>query len=251
MNAIRIAWLSAEDPPNQFPDVETALREPDGLLAAGGDLSVDRLLAAYRRGIFPWYDDGQPILWWSPDPRCVLRPGDLQISRRLAQYARQSEFTVHFNSGFGDVIRACAGERRSQQGTWITDDMIAAYENLHAAGWAHSIEIRDGATLVGGLYGLCIGRVFFGESMFSDADNASKFAMLGLASHMLDQGLELIDCQVVSQHLITMGAETIPRVEFAAALELLCEPAAPLESWPRDANSVATTFAKWRTAALH
>ena len=250
MTAIRIAWLSAEDPPESFPDVETALREPDGLLAAGGDLSQDRILCAYRSGIFPWYDDGQPILWWSPDPRCVLRPDKLRVSRRLAQYARRSALTLHFNSRFGDVIRACAGERRSRQGTWITADMIAAYEDLHAAGWAHSVEVKEDDRLVGGLYGLGIGKVFFGESMFSEVANASKFAMLGLTSHMLQQGLELIDCQVVSQHLLSIGAETIPRREFSAALQALCEPATPARSWPAAPVAVAAALKNWQTAAL-
>ena len=251
MSAIRIAWLSAEDPPGNFPDVETALREPDGLLAAGGDLSMERILAAYRHGIFPWYDEGQPILWWSPDPRCVLRPQELRVSRRLAQYARRSNLTLHFNTAFGDVIRACAGERRSQQGTWITTEMISAYEDLHASGWAHSVEIRDEGQLVGGLYGLCIGRVFFGESMFSSTDNASKFAMLGLAAHMLDRGLELIDCQVVSQHLLSIGAMTIPRREFSAALRTLCEPATPVADWPAEPIAIPDALHNWCTAALH
>ena len=251
MNAIRIAWLSAADDPDSFPDVETALREPDGLLAAGGDLCQERILAAYRNGIFPWYDEGQPILWWSPDPRCILRPRSLRVSRRLAQYARRSDLTVHFNTAFGDVIRACAGERRSQQGTWITREMLTAYEELHLSGWAHSVEVRDGSRLVGGLYGLCIGRVFFGESMFSDADNASKFAMLGLAAQMLEQGLELIDCQVVSPHLVSLGAETIPRREFSAALSKLCEPAERASNWPAAAIPVADGLRNWRTAALH
>ena len=250
MNAIRIAWLSAEDPPDSFPDVEAALHEPDGLLAAGGDLAADRILAAYRKGIFPWYDEGQPILWWSPDPRCILRPGQLRVSRRLVQYARQSNLTVRFNSAFSTVIRACAGERRSQQGTWITDDMIVAYEGLHASGWAHSVEICDGDTLVGGLYGLCIGRVFFGESMFSDADNASKFAMLGLAGHMLEQGLELIDCQVVSPHLLSIGAGTMPRQEFSAELATLCDPATPVTAWPAAPIAVPAALKSWQAAAL-
>ena len=251
MNAMRIAWLSPDDPAGRFPNVESALREPDGLLAAGGDLAQERILAAYRRGIFPWYDDGQPILWWSPDPRCVLRPERLQISRRLAQYARASTLVLHFNSAFAAVIRACAGERRSQQGTWITAEMITAFNNLHRTGWAHSIEVFDGDDLVGGLYGLCIGRVFFGESMFSSADNASKFAMLGLAATMLAHDLELIDCQVVSPHLMTVGAETLPRREFSALLDRLCNPATRFTDWPTAPLPVADALRDWRAAALH
>jgi len=246
-----IVWLSPADLPNEFPDVETALREPDGLLAAGGDLSADRLLTAYRRGIFPWYDAGQPILWWAPDPRCILRPADLRISRRVAQYARKSTLALKFNRAFGDVIRACAGERRSQQDTWITAEMISAYEQLHASGWAHSIEVWDGRQLVGGIYGVCIGRVFFGESMFSAVDNASKFALLGLSSHMLANGLELIDCQVVSQHLVTLGATTVPRQEFTAVLAELCSPATPCSGWPSESRPVAESLHNWRSAALH
>lgn len=251
MNSQRIVWLSPDDSPDNFPDVETALREPDGLLAAGGDLSSDRLLAAYRHGVFPWYDAGQPILWWSPDPRCVLRPAELRISRRLEQYARSSTLTLRFNHAFGDVMQACAGERKSQQGTWITAEMISAYERLHANNWAHSVEVWDKDDLVGGLYGLCIGRVFFGESMFSAVDNASKFAMLGLASHMLENGIELLDCQVVSGHLMTMGAKTIPRREFTELLDSLCSPACPLADWPAKSLSIADSLRDWRIAALH
>ncbi|MDH3532958.1 MAG: leucyl/phenylalanyl-tRNA--protein transferase [Gammaproteobacteria bacterium] len=251
MSERRIAWLSPDDFPDAFPDVETALREPNGLLAAGGDLSANRLLTAYRRGIFPWYDAGQPILWWAPDPRCVLRPQDLRISRRLAQYARQSTLSLEFNSAFGDVMRACAGKRRSQQGTWITAEMLNAYEQLHASGWAHSVEVWDGRQLVGGVYGVCIGRVFFGESMFSAIDNASKFALLGLCSHMLANGLKLLDCQVASRHLLTLGATMLPRQEFTALLADLCSPAASCANWPGDSLPVAESLHIWRSVALH
>lgn len=234
MKPNRIAWLSPSDPPDAFPDVEDALTEPDGLLAAGGDLSPERLLAAYGKGIFPWYDDGQPILWWSPDPRCVMRPPDLHISRRLRQEMRKSTAQLRFNHAFTDVIRACAGERKSQQGTWITQDMIAAYERLHGDGWAHSIEIWQDDELTGGVYGLCIGKVFFGESMFSAKPNASKIALLGLTKHMQEYDLDLIDCQVVSQHLITLGASVIPRSEFTQIIDQACDPPNPHGSWPRD-----------------
>jgi leucyl/phenylalanyl-tRNA--protein transferase len=233
MNPNRIAWLSPSDPPDSFPDVETALSEPDGLLAAGGDLSPERLLTAYGSGIFPWYDDGQPILWWSPDPRCVLRPQDLHVSRRLQQQVRASTAEIRFDHSFGDVIRACAGERKSQQGTWITSEMIAAYELLHTGGWAHSIEVWDDGKLEGGLYGLCIGKVFFGESMFSARANTSKMALLGLTEHMQANDLEVIDCQVVSQHLITLGANVIPRNEFTQILAQACKPPIRHENWPK------------------
>ncbi|MDH3613964.1 MAG: leucyl/phenylalanyl-tRNA--protein transferase [Gammaproteobacteria bacterium] len=233
MNANRIVWLSPSDPPDAFPDVGNALKEPDGLLAAGGDLSSKRLLAAYSSGIFPWYDDGQPILWWSPDPRCVLRPDELHVSRRLQQQIRGSTAQLRFNQAFGDVIRACAGDRKSQQGTWITEDMIVAYEQLHADGWAHSIEVWEDGDLTGGLYGLCIGKVFFGESMFSARANSSKMALLGLTEHMQHHDLELIDCQVVSQHLVTLGACVIPRAEFTQILDQACAPPTRHDDWPQ------------------
>lgn len=239
MSPGRITWLSASDPPSAFPDVENSLTEPDGLLAAGGDLSVERLLAAYARGIFPWYEEGQPILWWSPDPRCVLWPANLHISRRLRQQMRNSTAELRFNCSFSNVVRECAGERRSQQGTWITDEMIAAYEQLHDDGWAHSIEIWDNDDLVGGLYGICIGKVFFGESMFSKMPNSSKMAMLGLASHMQSSGLELIDCQVVSRHLMTLGAQVITRSEFTDFLASACNSQAPQHDWPARSTPVA------------
>lgn len=252
MNEQKIVWLSPGDAPGAFPDVSTALREPNGLLAAGGDLSESRLLAAYQRGIFPWYEKGQPTLWWAPDPRCILRPQDLRVSRRFAQYARKSTLSIKFNRAFGQVIRACSGKRRSQQGTWITAEMISAFERLHVGGWAHSIEIWDDQHLVGGVYGLCIGRVFFGESMFSSVANASKFALLGLCAQMLDHGLELLDCQMVSQHLTTMGAIAIPRQEFTVLLGTMCDPAVACAAWPREPLPVAESLRRWRTvAALH
>jgi leucyl/phenylalanyl-tRNA---protein transferase len=244
MTANRIVWLSPSDPPDAFPDVADALTEPDGLLAAGGDLNASRLLAAYRIGIFPWYDDGQPILWWSPDPRCVLRVDDLHVSRRLRQQLRKSTAELRFNHAFTDVIRACAGERKSQQGTWITRDMITAYEQLHADGWAHSIEVWDGDALTGGIYGLSIGRVFFGESMFSAKANASKIALVGLTGQMKATGLEIIDCQVVSQHLMTLGATVIPRAEFTQILDTACDPPSQTENWPEKSTPAAELLLK-------
>jgi leucyl/phenylalanyl-tRNA--protein transferase len=228
----RVAWLAAGDPPGAFPPVEQALHEPDGLLAAGGDLGVERLLAAYRRGIFPWYEEGQPLLWWSPDPRCVFRPGDYRLSRRLRREMRRSAAELRFNSAFDEVVEACAGPRRHQRGTWITKDMMRAYGALHRAGWAHSIEVwRDGA-LAGGLYGIVIGRAFFGESMFSGESNASKIALL-LLNRMLDKGtIGIVDCQVQSAHLQSLGAAVIPRTTFTVLLDELCEPQQPFADWP-------------------
>jgi len=232
MSSPRIEWLSPHGSAQYFPDVESALREPDGLLAAGGDLSSERLLCAYAAGIFPWYEDGQPILWWSPDPRCILRPAEFRVSRRLRQYLRRSAFTVSYNRAFAAVIRACAGSRRSQQGTWITPAMIVAYEALHAAGWAHSAEIWDGADLVGGIYGLVIGRVFFGESMFSRRDHASKFAMFALCQELAENDFALLDCQVLSPHLLSLGATVLPRTQFTSILRTACTPASQFSAWP-------------------
>jgi len=228
----RITWLSADDPPERFPPVSAALREPDGLLAAGGDLSTDRLLWAYRHGIFPWYDDGQPLLWWSPDPRCVLLPGDYRVSRRLRQELRTSTAEIRVNTAFDDVIRACAGPRRSGQGTWITPDMLAAYRQLHELGWAHSIEVWQFDELCGGLYGLAIGKAFFGESMFSKQSNASKMALLFLARLLQMGTFEILDCQVSSSHLTSLGARSVARSEFADMLQSACQPAETFSAWP-------------------
>ncbi len=230
----RITWLGPNDPADAFPPVEAALNEPDGLLAAGGDLSSERLLYAYRKGIFPWYDEGQPLLWWSPDPRCVLRPGDFRLSRRNRRYIRQSGDVLRFNTAFADVIRACAGPRRSQQGTWITSDMVGAYERLHAEGWAHSVEVWRDDRLVGGLYGIAIGRAFFGESMWSAEPNTSKTALLCMARCMDKGDFGLLDCQVLSQHLVGLGATVIPRSEFLSIMEPLCQPVRRFENWPSD-----------------
>jgi leucyl/phenylalanyl-tRNA--protein transferase len=244
VNNSRVEWLSPQDAPSYFPDVETALREPDGLLAAGGDLSSERMLSAYASGIFPWYEEGQPILWWSPDPRCILRPDEFQTSRRLNQYLRRSTFTMSCNRAFADVIRACAESRPSQQGTWITPDMITAFEQLHAEGWAHSVEIWDESELVGGIYGLSIGRVFFGESMFSRRDNTSKFAMFALCQILTENNFALLDCQVLSQHLITLGARLIPRSEFSAILRTSCTPNAQFSAWPPKVRQITDLVLK-------
>lgn len=232
MNSGRVIWLSPDDPPNRFPPVSAALTEPDGLLAAGGDLSAERLLYAYRQGIFPWYDDGQPLLWWSPDPRCVFLPGDYRVSRRMRREITQSGAEIRVNTVFSNVVRQCAGPRRSEQGTWITPAIMEAFDSLHEQGWAHSIEVWQSEELIGGLYGLAIGKVFFGESMFSGRSNASKIALLYL-NHRLNVGdIKILDCQVVSSHLVSIGARTMPRIDFACRLESACEPAVRLEDWP-------------------
>lgn len=232
MSNTRVFWLHADDPPDRFPPSNAALAEPDGLLAAGGDLRPERLLAAYRQGIFPWSEAGQPLLWWTPNPRCVFLPGDFRVSRRLRQEIRSTTAEIRINTAFDEVIRQCAAPRRSGQGTWITPDMDAAYRVLHALGWAHSIEVWLDNTLVGGLYGLAIGPVFFGESMYSRRPNSSKLALLYLAKRMQQGDLALLDCQVVSAHLQSLGARTLPRTEFRHRLDRLCEPVAPFDHWP-------------------
>ncbi|OGI57782.1 MAG: leucyl/phenylalanyl-tRNA--protein transferase [Candidatus Muproteobacteria bacterium RBG_19FT_COMBO_61_10] len=202
-----------------FPPVESAT--PDGLLAVGGDLSSERLLAAYRHGIFPWYNPGQPILWWSPDPRAVLYPDKLKISRSLRQTLKGGQLRVTFDTCFREVMLACAAPREQYPGggTWISDDMIEAYTRLHAMGYAHSIETWHENRLVGGLYGVALGGVFFGESMFARATDASKVALVALVSKLREWGFVLIDCQIPSAHLTSLGAEEIARCVFLTELE--------------------------------
>jgi len=208
-----LTWLTRDS--LTFPALEKALHDPNGLLAAGGDLSADRLVQAYRHGCFPWYQDGQPILWWSPDPRTVLFPDELHVSRSLAKLLRQGRYQVSFDSDFAAVIQACAAPRDYADGTWITDNMQSAYLELHRRGIAHSVEVRLDGTLVGGLYGLAMGRLFFGESMFSRADNASKVGFVTLVEHLREAGFVLIDCQMPTHHLHSFGARGISRVVFA------------------------------------
>jgi len=221
-----LPWL--EPAPIEFPPLEQALSNPNGLLAAGGALSADWLLCAYRQGIFPWYEAGQPVLWWSPDPRLVLLPERLKISQSLRKFVKKRLYTVIFDQHFATIVRRCAESRPGSPGTWITDDMQAAYCRLHELGMAHSVEVWNGADLVGGLYGVALGRVFFGESMFSRKDNTSKLALVYLVKHLQHWGFELIDCQVSSPHLFTLGAEQISRREFQSLVERLTrEPVKP------------------------
>lgn len=246
----RIAWISPGDPPDAFPDVSRAMREPDGLLAAGGDLSSARLLAAYRRGIFPWFDAGQPILWWSPDPRCVLFPHAFHASRRLRRELRGSVAEIRFNTCFDVVIAACAEPRPGQHGTWITPEMIAAYARLHAGGWAHSIEVWQQDALIGGLYGVAMGRVFFAESMFSRQSNASKYALYALSQILGAHAFELIDCQVLSHHLTTLGATLLPRARFTDILAASCVPPESFSAWPASPLPASNLDATGGDAAL-
>lgn len=214
-----IPWLADNSP---FPALESALQEPNGLLAAGGDLSPQRLLAAYRQGIFPWYSIGQPILWWSPDPRMVLFPDELKISRSLAKRLKNSDYEVRFDTAFRDVMLACAETRRPQQdGTWITADIINGYCKLHELGFAHSAETWIDEQLVGGVYGVAIGHMFYGESMFHHVTNASKIAFVHLVQRLQKQGFGMVDCQMKTAHLASLGAREITRAEFLQRLAKL------------------------------
>ncbi|MFY0991546.1 leucyl/phenylalanyl-tRNA--protein transferase [Halomonas sp. C05BenzN] len=212
-----LPWLA--DHPVHFPPVDQALRDPDGLLAVGGGLSPAWLLAAYRRGIFPWYSDDQPILWWSPDPRMVLFPGEMRVRRSLAKRLRNGGFRVTADTAFDEVVATCAGPRHHQPGTWITDAMREAYGRLHHLGAAHSLEVWRGEQLVGGLYGVALGPVFFGESMFSREPDASKVALVHLARAMQEGDGRLIDCQMHTAHLASLGARDIARADFIGYLE--------------------------------
>ena len=212
-----IPWLDPDE--LWFPHPSRALEEPPGLLAAGGDLSPERLLKAYSMGIFPWYEDQQPILWWSPDPRAVLFPAEFRLRRSLRKILRNKPFTVSFDKNFAGVIRACAQPRSYSEETWITNEMAGAYQALHEAGHAHSLEVWHEDSLVGGLYGVALGKVFFGESMFSTQRDASKIALCALAWHLENSGFELLDCQMHSAHLEFMGSRTIPREDFLKLLE--------------------------------
>lgn len=223
-------------PPEAFPPIETALENPDGLLAVGGDLSTPRLMAAYRRGIFPWYSEGDPILWWSPRERMVLFPERLKISRSLRKNLRHRGFSFRVDTAFREVMLSCAAPRANSQGTWINSDMLEAYCELHRQGLAHSFECWQDEQLVGGLYGVALGKVFFGESMFHRARDASK-ASLALASTQLQRwGFELIDCQLHTEHLESLGACPLTRREYRQLLEVLCPQPNHTGKWTLDAE---------------
>ena len=227
-------WLDPEALDIVFPDVELALQEPDGLLAVGGKLATGWIMQAYRRGIFPWYGPGQPILWWAPDPRLVLFPENLRVSRSLKKTLKKGMFTVTLDKAFEAVIDACARPRPAQSGTWITPEMRSAYVDLHHAGHAHSVESWYDGMLVGGLYGIAVGHVFFGESMFTEMSDASKAAFVILVRQLQRWGFTLIDCQVYTQHLASLGAATIPRKEFTAILDRECWPPGYSHPWVFD-----------------
>ncbi len=216
-----------------FPEVTQALRSPNGLLAAGGDLTTPRLLEAYRHGIFPWYSEGEPILWWSPDPRMVLFPNEFKVSDSLRKTLRNGRHEVRFDSAFEQVMRACAAPREGANGTWIHEEMIAAYCELHRLGYAHSVETWMDGELVGGLYGMALGRMFYGESMFSRRSDASKIALAHLAAQLKKWNFGMIDCQMNTPHLASLGAREIPRKEFIARLQDLIN-CSPVPVWRFD-----------------
>ncbi len=229
-----IPWLDGDSP---FPPLESARNEPNGLLAVGGDLSPQRLLEAYRHGIFPWFSEGDPILWWSPDPRMVLFPDELKISRSLAKALRNRRYEVRFDREFEGVVRACAAPREGQPGTWITPEMRSAYLRLHQLGYAHSVETWIDGELVGGLYGVALGAAFFGESMFARVRDASKIALVHLVRKLQAEGYGMIDCQMRTGHLASLGAREIPRSHFAQRL--------------RELVDYARTPGSWRSEAVH
>jgi leucyl/phenylalanyl-tRNA---protein transferase len=220
-----IPTLAPTDPPQALPPVSRALAEPNGLLAIGGSLSPDWLVHAYRHGAFPWFGRGQPILWWSPDPRAVLFPAEFRRSRSLRRSIGRRGYETRLDSAFNEVLAGCAAPRAGQPGTWITAAMRRAYVTLHGLGLAHSVETWREGRLVGGLYGVALGGVFFGESMFSRETDASKVALARLVDECGARGVELVDCQQQTDHLATLGSRPIPRGEFTALLERLADPA--------------------------
>lgn len=227
-----LPWL---DHSLRFPHPDTALDEPNGLLAAGGDLSEERLLTAYREGIFPWYNDDQPILWWSPQPRCVLPPQDVHLSRSLRKHIRQHPPCLSMNQAFDEVIRHCT-RAGSSEGTWITEEMRQAYLALHRSGHAHSVEVWQDGQLIGGLYGLAMGRCFFGESMFSLTPNSSKVAFASLCKQLQRWNYEVIDCQVENPHLLSLGAQCIERPRFLSILSTAVNELPAPHDWQFDAD---------------
>lgn len=233
-----IPWLQRNMP---FPPVEKAMRYPNGLLAAGDELSPERLLDAYHHGIFPWFNEGEPILWWSPDPRMVLLPEEIKVSRSLAKRLRRREFEVRLDTSFAEVIDACAAPRADRGGTWITSNMQRAYSRLHELGYSHSVEAWQDGVLAGGLYGVAIGQAFYGESMFSRRSDASKVALVHLAYYLESRAFRVIDCQMNTPHLASLGAREIPRNAFVAGLREWTQRGDPPGKWP--ANAVSDIFA--------
>jgi len=228
---MKLTLLDPDTPHQVFPNINTAMQEPDGLLAAGGCLSVTRLINAYKQGIFPWYNDDEPILWWSPNPRLVLQPEQVKISRSLAKTLRKNKFEIRFDTAFNQVIESCSEPRDYTDGTWISEDMKHAYKALFKAGFAHSAEAWFEGELVGGLYGVAIGQIFFGESMFHKKTDASKVVFAHLSQQLQQWNYKLIDCQVYSSHLASLGAAEIQRTEFITWLNNYCHQAPHPDAW--------------------
>lgn len=223
-----IPWL---DHQHVFPPLEQALTEPNGLLAAGGDLSLQRVLAAYRQGIFPWFMPGEPILWWSPSPRMVLYVDEFKVPKSLAKVVRHRQYQITFDTAFEAVMQGCAAPRGPETGTWISDEMLATYVALHEAGYAHSFECWMDGELVGGLYGMALGKMFFGESMFARRSDASKIAFVHAVNWLQSNGFSMIDCQMYTDHLARFGAREIERGEFVAKLKALLDAPEQLGPW--------------------
>ncbi|MFT4045624.1 MAG: leucyl/phenylalanyl-tRNA--protein transferase [Solimonas sp.] len=233
---IRLHWLDPRNPHQPFPPVHLAMRDPNGLLAIGGDLSTTRLLSAYRQGIFPWYNPDEPILWWCPDPRTVLLPSAMHVSHSLKKAIRRADYAVTLDRAFDAVLAACAAERQRSRGTWLGDDMRYAYHELQHKGHAHSVEVWRDHQLIGGLYGVALGRVFFGESMFSRATDASKLALYWLCRQLQRWRFEMIDCQISSGHLLSLGAQEMPRAQFLPRLAVAVQAPSQPQRWQFDAD---------------
>lgn len=234
MSKIALYWIDPDSAADNFPPITSALPQPDGLLCFGGDLSPERLLNAYQRGIFPWYSEGQPIMWWSPSPRCVIYPHELSVSRSLKKKMRNAGYQFSMDRAFEEVIKACAAARNDESGTWITQDMQDAYIQLHKLGHAHSAEIWKDGTLIGGLYGIALGQIFFGESMFSLQADASKMALACMTRRLIRHGFQLIDAQVTSAHMMSLGAREIERQTFSTMLQKYCHVAHDINVWQTD-----------------
>lgn len=235
-NPIRLHWLDPRNPNQDFPPPQLAMRNPNGLLAIGGDLSAKRLVRAYSEGIFPWFNPDEPILWWCPDPRAVLVPCEFHASHSLAKRLRQAQFAVTTDHAFVDVLAACGGAREHSTGTWLSPAMQRAYVALHRRGCAHSVEVWIRGELVGGLYGVALGRIFFGESMFSHAPDTSKIALATLARQLQAWDYPLIDCQIASPHLASLGARPIPRHDFLSQVKKALAQGGQRGTWQLDAD---------------
>ncbi|MCP4320293.1 MAG: leucyl/phenylalanyl-tRNA--protein transferase [Alteromonadales bacterium] len=225
-----------------FPNIDEALAEPDGLLAMGGDLSPQRIISAYRNGIFPWFSEGEPLLWWSPSERATICPGNVHISKSMKRFINKNHMSITLNHSFSEVITACAKPRVTQAETWITNEMIDAYIKLHKLGLAHSIEVWFEDELVGGLYGICVGQTFCGESMFSQMNNSSKLAFIALNQHFQANGGKLIDCQMQTEHLKSLGVNALSRADFKSNLLLTRDSILNKGCWDKQPLSVKTTF---------